>query len=305
MELRDNLVLVTGASGFIGDRIVKRLLAEGARVRALLRSGGAAEALTRAGVEVILGAIDDAEALRRAVTGARAVVHTAGTGTQDRAEAMRINVHATGLLCDAALEAGCERFVHISTIAVHDTTGREVIDEETPLLPEGKGIPYEESKVLGDRRVAAAMQRGLGAVILRPCMVLGAHPTSAWGSLTPRAIAAGQFPLAGDGGGAFPYVHVDNLVDAVIAALRLDAALGQAFNLVDGQTTWKAYTDVFRAGPLPSVPEEAMPSLFTFRGRYASDRAARVLHYRPTRTFEDAMAETKLFLQGENREALG
>lgn len=298
MEPRGNLVLVTGANGFVGERITRRLLAEGARVRAIVRKREAADELAREGVEVVLGELADPAVLRGAVEGARAVVHVAATASNDMAEAMRINAEATRVLAEAALAASVERFVHISTIAVHDLEGIEVVDEETPFVSgESAPTPYGASKAEGDRAIFGAIARGLRAVILRPGVVLGAHPTSTWGSIVPRGIAAGKFPLVAGGQGTLPYVHVENLVDAVLISLRLEAAVGQAFNIVDADTTWGRYIDAFRKGPLPPAPDNVPAlSMFAFRGAFSNAKAKRVLGYAPTRTYDEAMAETLAFL---------
>jgi nucleoside-diphosphate-sugar epimerase len=271
-------------------------VAEGAKVRAIVRRREAAGELEREGVETALGDLADASALRAAAQGARAVVHVAATASEDGAEALRINAEATALLAEAALAAGCERFVHISTIAAYDVRGLDVVGEEAPLVSGDIWWSYATSKAEGDRAVSSAMARGLHAVILRPGVVLGAHPTSTWGNLMPRAIAAGQFPLVAGGGGTFPYVHVENFVDAVLASLRREEAVGQAFNIIDGQTTWGRYIDVFRKGPLPPAPEHPMFSFFACGCSFPSDKARRLLGYSPTRTFDEAMAETVAFI---------
>ena len=298
MEPRGNLVLVTGASGFIGSRVARRLVAEGARVRAIVRRQDAADELAREGIEPIVGELANPSDLHAAVQGAAAVVHVAATGTEDRTEASRINTQATALLAEAALAAGCERFVHISTLAVHDVEGLEVVDEESPLVASNseRASAYAATKADGDRAIFRAIELGLRAVILRPGAVLGAHPTSTWGSLTPRAIAAGQFPLVAGGQGTLPYVHVENFVDGILAALRLEAAVGQAFNIIDGQTTWGRFIDIFRKGSLPPAPDNPALSFFAFRGSFSNEKARRVLGYTPTRTFDEAIAETLAFI---------
>jgi nucleoside-diphosphate-sugar epimerase len=295
MELRDAVVLVTGANGFVGEHVVRRLVRDGAKARALVRRREAGAALAGPGVDVVVGDPGDAGALRRAVPGARAVVHCAASSSDDRAEALRVNATGTEMLLEAARAAGCERFVHISTIAVYDFNGRQVMDEDAPLVSTS-GWAYAESKAEAERAVRRAMEKGLAATILRPGTILGVHPTSTWGNAMPRAIAAGQFPVAGDGGGAFGYVHVEDLAELVVKALRSEAAVGQAFNAVDGHTTFGRYARHFNPSPA-SAPEHVVPALMSFRGTYPNDKAVRLLGHAPRHTFEQVMEETVRYLR--------
>jgi nucleoside-diphosphate-sugar epimerase len=291
METPHKEVLVTGANGFVGSFVTRRLVEEGVRVRALVRRPEAAREVEALGAWPVLGDVTDAPSLRTAIQGVHWVVHCAATATDDLAEARRVNVEGTAALLEAARDAGCERFVHISTLGVYDQDAGDVIDEDTPLVTQGRA--YSVTKAEGDRRVLAAMSQGLPAVILRPPVILGVHPTSTWGHIVPRAIAAGRFSLAGDGSGQLGYVHVRNLAEAVVLCLRSEAAVGQAFNVVDGQTSWRHYAEHFSSGPLPSIPEETAPPHLRFHGRISGEKLRRVLGYVPRHGFEEVMRETQ------------
>jgi nucleoside-diphosphate-sugar epimerase len=290
MELRDKVVLVTGASGFVGTYVARSLREQGVRVRALVRRPEAQAELERFGVETVLGDLTDARAVEAAVRGTQGVVHCAVLPSADVAEARRVNVEGTRTLAQAALAAGCERFVHISTIAAYPLRNREgVVDESLPLADDKDA--YSITKVEAEREVNAAAARGLRTVILRPPVILGAHPSSYWGTRVPQDIAAGQFPQVDGGRLPLSYVHVNSLVDAVLRALRIDEAVGQAFNITDGHTPWHRYTDLFKTGPLPSLPLEQAPAFMSFRGTFSTEKAQRVLGWTPRDTFDSAMAE--------------
>jgi nucleoside-diphosphate-sugar epimerase len=113
-------------------------------------------------------------------------------------------------------------------------------------------------------------------------------------------IATGDFALPGDRLATLPYVHVDNLIDAILLALRSDTAVGQAYNIIDGQTNWRAHTDYFRrwlgVGLLPSMLLEAVPPGYRWRGRCGGEKAVRELGYRPRVTYAEARAETERYL---------
>ncbi|WP_257448887.1 NAD-dependent epimerase/dehydratase family protein [Archangium lipolyticum] len=291
MELKGKVALVTGANGFVGSFIVRRLVEEGLRVRALVRRPEADAEVRALGAEPVRGDPADARSAREAAVGAQVVVHCAATGSDDMAEAMRVNAEGTEAMLEAARAAGCERFVHISTVAVYDMARVDTIDEGAPLVKEGRA--YSVSKAEGDRRVLAAIGRGLPAVILRPPCILGVHPTSTWGNKVPRAIVAGQFALPMGGEGHLFYVHVRNLAEAVVQCLRSEAAVGQVFDIADGETTWGRYAAHFRSEPLPAVPESQVPSFLSFRGHFPAEKIRRVLGYTPRYSFEEVMRETQ------------
>jgi nucleoside-diphosphate-sugar epimerase len=159
--------------------------------------------------------------LADAVRGEGLVVHcVAVLRSARRDEAMAVNVEGTRLVVKAALEAGCERFIHISTISVHDIEGRDVVDETTPLVERDEVYAYGESRAAAEHAVWAAARDGLLVTVLRPPAILGVHPSCYWTVRLPRQIAAGEFALQGDGRYSLPYVHVHNLDDAVVLTAR-------------------------------------------------------------------------------------
>jgi dihydroflavonol-4-reductase len=171
-------VLVTGATGTVGHPIAERLAAEGHRVRALVRSTEKARPILPVGVEAIEGDVTDAASVRRAIAGCEVVYHTAGLPEQwlpDSDDFARVNLGGTRNMVDAALEAGVERFVYTSTIDVFAAPPGEPFDESV-LDPEPRPTVYERSKQDADRYVAAAVERGLPAVFLRPAAVYGPAP---------------------------------------------------------------------------------------------------------------------------------
>ncbi|HEX8704976.1 MAG TPA: NAD-dependent epimerase/dehydratase family protein [Myxococcaceae bacterium] len=289
MALQGKVVLVTGANGFLGSRVVERLAREGLKVRALIRRPESQAELTRLGAEPLIGEVTDAATQRAAVRGAHFVVHSVATASQDLAEARRINAESAAGLAAASLAEGCERFVHISTLAVYDMRGRDTVDEATPLVTQGDA--YSVTKAEADRAVLAAIEKGLKGVILRPPLILGVHPTSTWGTLIPRALAAGQFALVDGGRTRIGYVHVDRLVEVIFRALQIDGAVGQVFNVVDGNIAWRQYTDYFTKAPLPEASPDQVPSFLSFRGTLLGEKTQRILGLAPKDTFEAAMAE--------------
>jgi nucleoside-diphosphate-sugar epimerase len=295
MELSGKVVLITGATGFVGSRTAQRLVQAGMHERGLVRRPVALPNL-----EHYLGDITDAATATPAVVGADVIVHCAAVlHRATYAEAMRVNAEGTRIVLEAALQAGCARFIHLSTVSVHAVEGHDVVDEATPLRQAGDA--YGESKALAEQAVWAAAAQGLPVTILRPPAILGVAPTAYWSVRMAYQIAAGDFALPGDSLATLPYVHVDNLIDAILLTLRSDTAVGQVYNLIDGQTSWRAHTDYFRrwlgGGPLPSRPLEDVPPGYRWRGRCSGEKATRELGYVPRVTYEEAMAEAERYLR--------
>jgi nucleoside-diphosphate-sugar epimerase len=206
---------------------------------------------------------------------------------------MRVNVEGTRVLVQAALQAGCERFLYMSTMAVYAFEDHPVVDESTPFLHDGP--PFQLSRVRAEEAVWTASTRGLPVTVLRPPNILGAHPTSVWSVLLVQRMINGNFVFSGDGSASVPHAHVDNLVDAVLAAANTPRAAGEAYNIVDGQTTGLAYTDRFRHW-LRLEPFATRPEITPWRGRYSGAKAERELGYVAGVSYEEAMSETERYL---------
>lgn len=171
--MRDGAVVVTGASGFVGSALCADLLARGARVRAVVRDARRAPAGTD---PVVVGDLDDAPALRRAMHGAEAVVHLAArvhvmdARTDDAAAYSRTNVEGTRTLLDAAQAAGVPRFVFASSVKAVGEWSDAPWTERTPPRPQDA---YGRSKLAAEALVREAQARGLHAPILRLPLVYG------------------------------------------------------------------------------------------------------------------------------------
>jgi nucleoside-diphosphate-sugar epimerase len=306
LDLTDVPVLITGGSGFVGSHLAAGLAAAGARVFALVRRPGAHPGLESPNIVQIEGDFVDPATARRACASMALVVHCAAAIGADLDEARRVNVSGTAALAAAAREAGCRRFLHISTVSVYDVErGLEVFDESAPLKSEVKAYPhsaaaspfYGLSKAEAERALAAEVERGLQATIFRLGAVLGVHPTSSWAVLVPEKIRSGRLTLTGDGDFALPWTHVESLRHAVALALATPASQGRAYNVVDGHVSWRRYVEEvrswFRDAPpsAESFGEPGRPPARSFVGRCANDRIRSELGYQPLRTYEEGMAE--------------
>lgn len=249
-------VLVTGAGGFVGRRVVERALGLGVPVRALVRRG-LVGASPRPGLELVRGDVNEPASLAAAVAGCDAVFHCAWGGGDDLAEARRVNVEGTLHVLEAAARAASRRVVHLSTMAVHGDRLPPVLTEDTPF--DLRGDAYGVSKGEGERAALAfGRERGLEVVALRPTLVYG--PGAPFWLLgyferTKRE----QVALIDGGVGLANLIFVEDLVDAMLAAATRPGVGGEAC-LVSGPTPvpWREYLGHFArmcGKPLPpSVP---------------------------------------------------
>lgn len=226
-------VLVTGANGFVGQALVRRLSGErGWTTRACVRTPAA----WPAGVEqVLVGDIGPATDWREALAGVDVVVHLAArVHVMDRAandadEYSRVNVHGTRRLAESAHTAGVRRVVFLSSLKVHGEAGR--FTEASPLAPvDSYGVSKRDAEVaLWD----VAAHTGLEAVVIRPPLVYG--PGVKANFLSLMAIVRRGIPLPfASITNRRSFVGVDNLVDLMVVCLTHPAAAGEAFLVSDG-----------------------------------------------------------------------
>jgi nucleoside-diphosphate-sugar epimerase len=230
----DGLDLVTGATGFIGGHLVRRLLTNGRAVRALSRPGSEEklDRETRSRIDIVPGDLNDGESLARATRGISRVFHCAGEvsdwGPVDRFTAT--NVRGARLLLEAARASRVERFVHMSSFVVFGVPSPPRIDDASPY---GAGRDaYTTTKIEGEKLVFAChAEKGLAATILRPTVVYG--PGSTWLEEPLRMMRRGAFFLIGHGAGTCHPCYIENLLDAALLVAEDPRAVGQAYLVAD------------------------------------------------------------------------
>ncbi len=209
------LVVVTGANGLVGAATCRALLERGAQVRGVVRREGTAPS----GVEEVVGEFHDGDVAAAAVAGAAAVVSTVHPLAGDLATQHRVAVEGTPVLARAALQAGVDRFVHVSTAAVYDRSpGTGDVDEHGTLVGDDGG-DYPVTK--RDTDLALAAIDGLTTVLLRPPAILGAGESSIWNSVRPARIRDDAEQRSANPEASFAWVHVDDL-----ARIAADVAIG-------------------------------------------------------------------------------
>ncbi|MCQ4295472.1 NAD-dependent epimerase/dehydratase family protein [Pseudomonas stutzeri] len=270
--MADAPILVTGGAGFIGSNLVDALLARGYAVRVLdnLSTGKRENLPQSTDVELIVGDVADAECVRLAMQGCRAVVHLAAVASVQASVDDPFGTHQSNLigtlnLCEAMREAGVKRVLFASSAAVYGNNGEgQSIDEDTPKAPL---TPYAADKLASEHYLDFyRRQHGLEPVVFRFFNIFGPRqdPSSPYSGVisifTERAQKGLSIAVFGDGEQTRDFVYVGDLVDVLVQALESPGVLEGAVNVGLNQATslnqlLEAIGDVL--GGLPEVNYQA------------------------------------------------
>jgi len=314
-------VLVTGAAGFIGRALVQRFRELGSEVRGV--------DLVETGEESHLAAdLTAPGAWQGHAEGCELVIHTAAVvGFYSAREGYwETNVAAVRHAMDAAIAAGAKRFVHLSSIVVFGFDFEGVVDERSPVRP--NGVHYVDTKIASEQVVLEAHADGeIPCTIVRPGDVYG--PGSRPWTVEPvRLLKAKQLILPDGGRGLHSPVYVEDLVDGIVRAATAPEAEGRVFILtgserptigefvdnycrmlgIDGPRTapTRVVREVARAMDLAakvrgrrSEATAAAIDYFNRRGSYSIERAREVLGYEPQHDLDAGMRKTEEWLRSE------
>jgi nucleoside-diphosphate-sugar epimerase len=235
---------VTGGSGFIGGRLVTRLVADGWTVRALARSSTSAGAVSVLGAEPVRGELGDVDSMATGAEGCEYAFHLAAhLGDYGKWEDFeRGNVEGTANALEACSRAGVRCFVHCGTEAAL-MAGEPLVnvDETAPLRPDSPA-PYPATKAKAEQAVRAASRDGFETVVLRPRFVWGLGDTTLLPEIV-KQVKAGQFAWVGGGGQLTATTQVDNVVEGLVLAAEKGSP-GEAYFVTDGDP--KSEPVVFR-----------------------------------------------------------
>jgi nucleoside-diphosphate-sugar epimerase len=213
-------VLVTGAGGFIGRQLVKRLLEQHDRVRVFVRRDLPADPR----VEAVVGDLGDPEAVDRAVAGTQIIYHVGAAMRGSREDFERGTVVGTKNILDAMRRHEVKKLVYVSSLSVlHAAAAKPGVKmkEDWPLEPhpEARGA-YTQTKLAAEKLVR---ESGLPAVIVRPGQVFGPGASPVTGAVAQRI--GKRLMILGDGKLVLPLVYVEDVVDAILLAAKQDTGL--------------------------------------------------------------------------------
>lgn len=318
--------LITGATGFVGGHIAEACARKEHAVSAIVRPTSNTGDLENLGVTLYRGELTDASLVRQAVAEADVIVHCAAKvgdwGPVD--EYRQVNVESVRTLLEACRGQGLfPRFIHMSSLGVYATKHHHGTDETEP-LPRWHGDGYSQSKVEAEELVMKYHKEwDIPTVILRPGFVYGPRDKT----VMPRLIDAlrhNRLRYPGGGNAAMNLIFIDNLVDAVFLTVENEKAVGQVYNLTDGELVtkrqfigaiadamelphptrtppmWFAYAVTWCAEKLAKLRGAKKAPLFNFPRLkfiaynldFSIEKAMNELGYRPRVRFDEAIGET-------------
>jgi dihydroflavonol-4-reductase len=263
-------VFVTGGTGFIGGEVVRQLRARGDDVACLVRNPEKGKTVADLGCELVAGDLSDSKAIRAGMEGCDAVIHAAamyevGIPASQRPAMREANVGGTERVLRAALEAGVQKVVYVSTVGAFGNTHGEVVDESYEHPGKEFTSCYEETKWEA-HQIAKRMihDEGLPGVIVQPGGVYGPGDTSSIAELLNQFLA-GKMPLL-----PFPELgiclsHVEDIAGGIILALD-QGKTGDAYVLSGPATTVREAIGTVaeitgRKAPKHAVPTPLMKAL--------------------------------------------
>ena len=226
-------VLVTGATGFTGGALARKLTERGDQVVALVRKSSNTAALKALDVELAYGDISDRDAVNNAAKGVDIIYHIAAvyrTAGHPDEYYESINVDGVQNVIDAARAHSVGRTVHCSTIGVHGDIEEIPSNEESPFNP---GDIYQRTKLAGEELFAKAMSEGLDGAIFRPGAIYGPGDLRLLKMF--KQIKRGFFPLFGGGKNLYHLSYIDDLCDGIILCGEHPNAVGQRFILCSNE----------------------------------------------------------------------
>jgi len=318
-------VFVTGGSGFIGGRLIRRLVADGDSVRALARSDAAAARVAELGAQPVRGELGDTASIHNGATGCELAFHAAATVVDwgPRELFMQGNVDGTRSALEGCREAGVRRFVHVGTEAAL-LAGKPLhqVNEDGLLRPDSKA-DYASTKALGERLVRGANRGRFETVVVRPRLVWGPGDTTILPGVA-EAVRSKQFLWVDGGRHLTSTTHVDNVVEGLVLAGARGAA-GAAYFITDGEpVVFREFMTELAATSGIELPNKSIPRpvagfaaaaseaiwrtlklkgkppvtrmaywLTAFETTIDISRARAELGYTPVRTIADGMAELR------------
>ena len=300
------MILVTGASGFVGAAVAKRLLEGGHDVRALIRPTSPRSNLAGLRLEIVEGDLRDSGSLARAMTGVQYLFHVAADyrlWARNPQDIVTTNVEGTRALMTAALRAGVERIVYTSSVATLKPRPNGAPSDETfPLDPANAVGAYKYSKVVSERLVEAMVaEQNLPAVIVNPSTPIG--PGDVRPTPTGRVIveaAAGRMPVYVDTG--LNLVHVEDCAAGHVAALH-KGRIGERYilggqNVLLGDMLAEIARQTGRSPPKLRVPRQLI-----FPIAYGAEAIARLTGREPFVTVTGLkLAKDRMFFSSAKAE---
>lgn len=272
--------LVTGATGFTGGALCRRLVNDGWEVKAFVRESSDTKALEELGVNCIVTDITCREKVAEAFPDVDVVFHIAAafrSELSDQSEFWRVNVDATHNLLDEADKRKIDRFIHCSTIGVHGEIEEPPADETYRYKPLDH---YQESKVAGEKVALEYFSNGLKGAVVRPASIYGPGDKRFLKLFKP--IDKGYFVMIGSGESLYHMIYIDDLVEGFVLAATEPDAVGQIFTIAgERYTTLNELAKLIGDALDCRVPERHIPLKPVMAAAVVCDRVFRAVGLSP------------------------
>lgn len=257
-------ILVTGANGFIGSNLVKRLVEQGNMVRGLVRKTSDLSFLKDVNAELVLGDINDIPSLEIAMKGIDKVYHVAGLAADWGPYSLfeKINYHGTINVANTSEKYGVKKLIYISTVAFHGF-GKTNMDEESPVP--GKLIPYARTKYLAEKWLwDFAGSSSMKITAIRPGNVYGINDRTFIAKYID-AMKAGKFAQINGGKSKTCPVYIENLIDIITLAGNSEKADNNTFIATDGiDIDWHTFNTKLADALGIKLPKTSIPYFLAY-----------------------------------------
>lgn len=260
------VVLVTGASGFLGGALTKALVQQRYGVRVFARKSSILHHLRNLPIDIAYGDLENKDSLTRALKDVKIVYHCAGFSTDWGPWNAYRRTNILGLrniLQVANAKESLKRFVHLSSTDVYGYPELPA-DESYPITD--NGLPYNRSKALGEKAVwKHYKENGLPVTIIRPASIYGPRSKDLVVEIA-RLLLAKQMLLINHGTSPGGFLYVDNAVEGIIQASLSQRTIGRAYNLRDETTeTWNQYVTTLAKGIGTACPRFNLPAVLAYK----------------------------------------
>lgn len=294
------MILVTGATGFLGASLTRQLVSEGSPVRILRREFSKLDLLGDAAkhVDHAIGDVTNYPSVRAATNDIQHVYHAAAYvgfgGKKEEERLIEVNAGGTANVADAANEANVERLVHVSSIAaIGRRRGQTApIDETTEWNPSKENSAYATSKHLAEMEVHRAIAEGLDAVMVNPALIFGPGREGENTMAIVKKVRNGRVPAIPSGGTCV--VDVEDVAAGMRAAMHR-GTMGERYILGGDNLSW---AEIF--GTLANALDAKLPRLTLTRGpamamATISETLSRLVGAKPLITRETARTATSTY----------
>lgn len=295
-----SIVVVTGASGFLGSRLVERLHEVGFQVRTLGR-GQQTERLAKLNVEHVRADITDSDSLAPAIKGAGALFHLAGLVSYRRSDydlLYKTNVIGTRNVMKAAMDANVERVIHMGSIAgMGIPKPGEIADETLEYNLKGHGLHYCDTKFEGSQEAMRFAKQGLPVLDLSPGITFGDGDTHPHHHTIFKSMASGLF--IGYPAGGVMFSDIEDVVGACLSSL-VRGEPGQRYVIGSANVTFKEAGEILARVLDGKPPFFQIPGWLTEAAGVASESIMPLLGAKPKLTWQVAwLSQRKIFFSSE------